>query len=105
MHLPFCRNPWKLQLRPWTSPAPDTPQTPYAPAAEDAFSILDSLYQEAYKSRGLTYVVSPRGKIQYLFALLFQRAVYFLTNPYQAPSLREKSCHELLLRFAAAAAL
>lgn len=30
--------------------------------AEDAFSILDSLYQEAYKSRGLTYVVSPRGK-------------------------------------------
>lgn len=68
--------------------------------AEDAFSILDSLYQEAYKSRGLTYVVSPRGKIQYLFALLFQRAVYFLTNPYQAPSLREESCHELLLRFA-----
>ena len=48
--------------------------------AEDAFSILDSLYQEAYKSRGLTYVVSPRGKIQYLFALLFQRAVYFLTE-------------------------
>ena len=64
------------------------------------FPILQGLYGEAYKSRGLTYVVSPQGKIQYMFALLFQRAVYFLTNPYQAATLSDQTCHDLLERLA-----
>ena len=48
---------------------------------DEIFFILHGLYNEAYKSRGLTYMVGPQGKIQYMFALLFQRAAYFLTSP------------------------
>ena len=68
--------------------------------AEAVFLILQGLYKDAYKSRGLTHVVSPQGKIQYMFALLFQRAVYFLTNPEQAEALSGDSCRELLDRLA-----
>lgn len=68
--------------------------------ADNIFPILQELYGEAYKSRGLTYVVSPRGKIQYMFALLFQRAAYFLTNPYQAALLSDPAFHDLLDRLA-----
>ena len=70
--------------------------SPASGQAEPIFPILQELYGEAYKSRGLTYVVSPRGKIQYMFALLFQRAVYFLTNPYQASMLSDPNRHDLL---------
>ena len=35
-----------------------------------------------------------------MFALLFQRAVYFLTNPYQAATLSDQTCHDLLERLA-----
>lgn len=70
--------------------------SPASGQAEPIFPILQGLYGEAYKSRGLTYVVSPRGKIQYMFALLFQRAVYFLTNPYQASMLSDPNRHDLL---------
>lgn len=68
--------------------------------AEAVFPILQGLYREAYKSRGLTHVVSPQGKIQYMFALLFQRAVYFLTNPEQAAALSDDGCRDLLSRLA-----
>ncbi|CUP23234.1 FUSC family protein [Hungatella hathewayi] len=74
--------------------------SPASGQAEPIFPILQELYGEAYKSRGLTYVVSPRGKIQYMFALLFQRAVYFLTNPYQASMLSDPNWHDLLERLA-----
>ena len=74
--------------------------SPASGQAEPIFPILQGLYGEAYKSRGLTYVVSPRGKIQYMFALLFQRAVYFLTNPYQASMLSDPNRHDLLERLA-----
>ena len=74
--------------------------SPASGQAEPIFPILQGLYGEAYKSRGLTYVVSPRGKIQYMFALLFQRAVYFLTNPYQASMLSDPNRHDLLDRLA-----
>lgn len=74
--------------------------SPASGQAEPIFPILQELYGEAYKSRGLTYVVSPRGKIQYMFALLFQRAVYFLTNPYQASMLSDPNRHDLLERLA-----
>ena len=48
---------------------------------DEIFLILHGLYNEAYKSRGLTYMVGPQGKIQYMFALLFQRAAYFPYKP------------------------
>lgn len=83
-------------LRGWT--APDHEKS--GRQAEDVFPILQGLYKEAYKSRGLIHVVSPQGKIQYMFALLFQRAVYFLTNPEQAAALDDDGCHDLLNRLA-----
>lgn len=67
---------------------------------QELFPILQGLYKEAYKTRGLTYVVSPKGKLQYMFALLFQRAVYFLSNPLQSGSLMGAEGHGLLLRLA-----
>ena len=67
---------------------------------DEIFLILHGLYNEAYKSRGLTYMVGPQGKIQYMFALLFQRAAYFLTSPYQAKMLKDDRCEELLSQLA-----
>lgn len=67
---------------------------------KELFPVLQGLYKEAYKSRGLTYVVTPRGRIHYMFALLFQRAVYFLSNPYQEDTLSREDCRELLLSLA-----
>ncbi|MCH1950284.1 FUSC family protein [Enterocloster sp. OA13] len=69
-------------------------------SADSLFPILQGLYKEAYKSRGLTKVVNARGRIQYMFALLFQRSVYFLTNPYQERTLADESCRGILLRLA-----
>lgn len=83
-------------LRESTSPCPKSEATPEG----KLFPILQELYKEAYKSRGLTCVVSPRGRIQYMFALLFQRAAYFLSNPYQGTTLTGKDCRGLLLRLA-----
>ena len=51
--------------------------------SDRVFDILQELYKEAYNNRGFIHVVSPKGHIHYMFALLFQRAVYFLTNPSQ----------------------
>lgn len=61
------------------------------------FPVIQGLYKEAYKSRGLTHVVNPKGRIQYMFALLFQRADYFLSNPFQETTLQREDCREYLL--------
>lgn len=66
---------------------------------KELFPVLQGLYQEAYKNRGLTHVVNPKGRILYMFALLFQRAVYFLSNQYQENTLAREDCREYLLRF------
>lgn len=65
--------------------------------AGEVFQILQGLYKEAYKSRGTSYVVTAKGKIPYMFALLFQRAVYFLTNPRQAALLKEPQYRGFLM--------
>ena len=38
--------------------------------ADSLFPILQGLYKEAYKSRGLTNVVNARGRIQYMLSLI-----------------------------------
>ena len=48
---------------------------------KELMDLLQTLYKEAYQSGGITYMVTGAGKIKYLSALLFQRAVYFLGNP------------------------
>lgn len=64
--------------------------------ADSLFPILQGLYKEAYKSRGLTNVVNARGRIQYMFGLLFQRSAYFLTNPYLECTLADESCRGII---------
>lgn len=48
--------------------------------SQDVFAIQQQLYREAYQSRGITYMVTGAGRIKYLFAIMFQRAVYFLSD-------------------------
>lgn len=57
----------------------------YGGLIQEMLPILRELYKEAHKSRGLTNVVSPEGKLQYMFALLLQRGAHFLMNSYQSP--------------------
>lgn len=47
----------------------------------ELFVVQQGLYKAAYQSRGANYIVTGKGKIQYMFALLFQRVCYFLQNP------------------------
>lgn len=68
--------------------------------ADIVFEVLQGLYKEAYKSRGLTRVVTIQGRIQYMFALLFQRAVYFITNPNQVRAIVGAPQGSLLSRLA-----
>lgn len=82
-------------IRAGVSPAPDPSNGP----EKELFPVLQGLYKEAYKNRGRTHVVNPRGRIEYMFALLFQRAFYFLSNPYQKNTLAREDCREYLLRF------
>ena len=44
------------------------------------FELQRQLYREAYQNRGRTYVVTPKGKLKYMFALLMQRSVYFVSG-------------------------
>lgn len=57
---------------------------------KELFAVQQDLYKEAYQSRGVTYMVTGEGKIKYMFALLFQRAVNFLTDPWQQEALTEE---------------
>ena len=45
---------------------------------EELIRIQKSLYKEAYQKQGKKHVVTADGKLHYMFALLFQRSVYFV---------------------------
>ncbi|WP_082903364.1 FUSC family protein [Christensenella timonensis] len=47
---------------------------------KDMVSLHTALNRMAYTSRDFSYVVRGEGKIHYMFALLFQRAVYFMDD-------------------------
>lgn len=49
---------------------------------QELFKIQQSLYQAAYNRKGAEHV-QGEGRMTYLFALMFQRAVYFITTPYE----------------------
>lgn len=68
--------------------------------ADEIFDIQQQLYKEAYQSRGITYMVNGMGKRKYMFALLFQRAVYFLDNPWQSRELRSSENVSLVKKLA-----
>ncbi len=50
---------------------------------EELFKIQKDLYKEAYQKQGKRHVVTADGKLHYMFALLFQRTVYFVSSQYK----------------------
>lgn len=60
---------------------------------QDIFDIQQTLYKAAYQSRGVSYIVTGAGKMQYRFALLLQRAVFFLTGPGAEKQLTSEERH------------
>lgn len=62
------------------------------------FLIQQGLYKEAYQSRGWNYIVNGQGKIKYMFAVLFQRAVYFLDNADQKKEFQEGAKRKIALK-------
>jgi hypothetical protein len=63
---------------------------------QELMDLLQGLYKESYQSGGVTYMVNGAGKIKYMSALLFQRAVYFLGNPYHRQEKMDKETTDFL---------
>lgn len=63
------------------------------------FAVQQALYKKAYQSGGFSKVVSGEGKVQYMFALLLQRAIYFFTNRFQ-PTMMDAAAKAALQEFA-----
>ena len=47
---------------------------------EELFRLQRVLYQEAYQKRGRKHIVTSEGKRKYMFAVLMQRTIYFVTS-------------------------
>ena len=47
---------------------------------EELFRLQKVLYQEAYQKRGRKHIVTSEGKRKYMFAVLMQRTIYFVTS-------------------------
>ncbi len=46
----------------------------------DLFDLFRMLYQEAYNERGKKHIVTARGKVKYMFAILMQRTAYVVST-------------------------
>lgn len=68
---------------------------------EKLLSFQGTLHNMAYKSRGTRHVVRGEGKIHYMFALLFQRASYFIQEDSAEDSDHLQADRELLRKTAA----
>lgn len=66
----------------------------------ELFQIQRALYKEAYQKRGRRHVVTAEGKIRYMFALLFQRCVYFVSSQYREFFPEDENAREFALRIA-----
>lgn len=66
----------------------------------ELFEIQESLYKEAYQKRGKKRIVSADGKRRYLFALMFQRAIYFVSDQPFSYSQENKAKRDYILRAA-----
>lgn len=60
------------------------------------YQLQQSLYLEAYQKRGRKEIVTMEGKISYIFALIFQRAAYFLDIHYQPEMMKEEGVKEFV---------
>lgn len=64
---------------------------------EELFRLQRVLYQEAYQKRGRKHVVTSEGKRKYMFAVLMQRTIYFVTNQGQILSPKDDRARQLAL--------
>lgn len=62
----------------------------------DLYELQQLQYQETYAKRGVREVATREGKISYMFALLFQRASYFVGSRYAPAMLEQKGAAELV---------
>ncbi len=67
---------------------------------EELFRIQKELYKEAYQKQGKKHVVTADGKLHYMFALLFQRSVYFVSGQYREFFPGDPEAKELALALA-----
>ncbi len=69
---------------------------------EALFQIQQALYKDAYQKRGKKHIVTADGKRRYMFALMFQRAIYFVSSPIKITKGLEDSAEskEFLLQVA-----
>lgn len=67
-----------------------------AGTAAGLYQLQQLQYQETYANRGRKEIATREGKISYMFALLFQRAGYFITRRYHPSMLERKGARELL---------
>ena len=68
---------------------------------EELIRIQKSLYKEAYQKQGKKHVVTADGKLHYMFALLFQRSVYFVSGQYKEVFPGDQNAKDLALALAA----
>lgn len=47
---------------------------------KELFTLQQNMQKVTYQSRGVSYLMDKEGKIYYMFALLFQRSMYFLNT-------------------------
>lgn len=57
------------------------------------FDVESALHKLAYSSRGMTQVVRGDGRIHYMFALLFQRSAYFISDSGYLPESPSQSAY------------
>lgn len=69
-------------------------------SAENLLKCMQTLYQKAYLKRGNREFLAMDGKISNMFALLFQRAVYFMNSYYQAEMIEEEYARDYAKRIA-----
>lgn len=67
----------------------------------DIYRLQQLQYQETYAKRGSRQIATREGKIAYMFALLFQRASYFISCRFEPSMLEDSGTRELLERTAA----
>ena len=67
---------------------------------EELIQIQNALYKEAYQKRGKKHVVTASGKLHYMFALLFQRSVYFVSGQYKEVFPGDQNAKDMALSLA-----
>ena len=64
---------------------------------EELFRLQRVLYQEAYQKRGRKHIVTSEGKRKYMFAVLMQRTIYFVTSGSETLRPKEAEARKLAL--------